>query len=256
VYLVLQNMNHMKLRGQLLYICILTVLMSISAAAFGQKYKILVFAKTAGYHHESIGTGLLAIQKLGSQNRFAADTTTSAEEFTSANLKQYAAVVFLNTTGDILNDEQQQAFTQYIQGGGGFVGVHAATDTEYGWPWYGKLVGAYFLKHPDQQMATLQVTDRGSIATSHLPESWSRKDEWYNFKDIQPDLKVLINLDETTYKGGTNGASHPIAWYHDFDGGRAFYTGLGHVEASYSDPLFLKHLLGGIQYAAGQKRMK
>jgi type 1 glutamine amidotransferase len=246
----------MKLRVPLLYTCMLFVLIIISATAFGQKYKILVFAKTAGFHHESISVGLPAIQKLGSQNQFTADTTTNAALFTSDNLKQYAAVVFLNTTGDVLNDEQQQAFTQYIQGGGGFVGIHAATDTEYGWPWYGKLVGAYFLKHPEQQMATLQITDRNSIATSHLPESWSRKDEWYNFKEIQPDLHVLINLDESTYKGGSNGASHPIAWYHDFDGGRAFYTGLGHVDASYSDPLFLKHLLGGIQYAMGQKRMK
>lgn len=223
---------------------------------YAQKYKVLVFAKTAGYHHESIGVGLPALQKLGADNKFLVDTTTNAEVFNAANLKQYAAVVFLSTTGDVLNEAQQAAFEQYIKSGGGFVGVHAAADTEYAWLWYGKLVGAYFLSHPKQQVATLKITDPKSIATKHLPVTWSRKDEWYNYKDIQPDLHVLINLDETTYEGGVNGASHPIAWYHNFEGGRSFYTGLGHVDDSYTDPLFLKHLLGGIQYAMGQKRME
>lgn len=220
-----------------------------------KSYKILVFAKTAGFHHESILVGLPAIQKLGGDNNFAVDTTTNSALFTTDNLKQYAAVVFLSTTGDVLNDAQQTAFEQYIKGGGGFVGIHAATDTEYGWPWYGQLVGAYFVSHPAQQEATLNIVDRKTIATKHLPVNWTRKDEWYNFKEIQPDLHVLIKLDESTYKGGINGDNHPMAWYHDFDGGRSFYTGLGHVDASYTDPLFLKHLLGGIQYAMGQKRI-
>jgi len=232
---------------------ITAVVFSITVSA--KNYKILVFAKTAGFHHESIRAGLPAIQKLGIENNFAVDTTTNSALFTAVNLKQYAAVVFLNTTGDVLNDQQQTAFEQYIRGGGGFVGVHAASDTEYGWPWYGRLVGAYFVNHPKQQVATLNVTDRKSIATRHLPEKWTRKDEWYNFKDIQPDLKVLVTLDEHTYTGGINGDAHPMAWYRDFEGGRSFYTGLGHVDDSYTDPLFLKHLLGGIQYAMRQKRI-
>lgn len=236
-------------------VVILTVLL-FTHTAYAQKYKVLVFAKTAGYHHESISVGLPAIQKLGAENKFLVDTTTNAEVFNAANLKQYAAIVFLSTTGDLLNEEQQVAFEQYIKNGGGFVGVHAAADAEYGWPWYGKLVGAYFISHPKQQTAMLKITDPKSIATKHLPDTWTRKDEWYNYKDIQPDLHVLINLDETSYTGGINGASHPIAWYHNFEGGRSFYTGLGHVDGSYTDPLFLKHLLGGIQYAMGQKRME
>jgi type 1 glutamine amidotransferase len=219
-------------------------------------YKVLVFAKTAGFHHASIAVGIPAIKKLGADHNFTVDSTTDSTQFTGANLKQYAAVIFLNTTGNVLNEQQQEAFEQYINKGGGFVGVHAATDTEYDWPWYGKLVGAYFVAHPEQQVATLTIVNRTSLATRHLPETWSRKDEWYNFKNINPDLKVLIRLDESTYKGGTNGTSHPMAWYHDYDGGRAFYTGLGHVDASYSDPLFLKHLLGGIEYAAGQRKME
>lgn len=238
------------------YAFLLGILITFSFSAYAKKGKVLVFAKTAGFHHSSISTGLIAIQKLGRENNFQVDTTRNSALFTTANLKQYAAVIFLSTTGDVLDDEQQQAFEQYIRNGGGFVGIHAATDTEYDWPWYGKLVGAYFVKHPEQQIATLRITDQQTIATKHLPVSWSRKDEWYNFKDIQGDLKVLIELDETTYKGGTNGSHHPMAWYHDYDGGRSFYTGLGHVEESYADPLFLKHLLGGIQYAMGQKQMK
>jgi len=236
--------------------CLFLLAAFSSNTIYAQKYRVLVFSKTAGYHHQSIAEGVPAIQKLGIENKFGVDTTTDSTQFTALNLKKYAAVVFLNTTGNVLGDEEQKAFEQYIQAGGGFVGVHAATDTEYDWPWYGKLAGAYFLKHPAQQMATLHVVDRKSIATKHLPATWARKDEWYNFKDINPDLKVLIELDESSYTGGTNGEQHPMAWYHSYDGGRAFYTGLGHVEASYTDPMFLKHLLGGIQYAAGQKRME
>jgi type 1 glutamine amidotransferase len=221
-----------------------------------KKKRILVFSKTAGFHHSSIKVGVAAIQKLGMENKFEVDTTINAQKFTTKNLKRYAAVVFLNTTGDVLNNEQQTAFEQYIKGGGGYVGVHAATDTEYEWPWYGKLVGAWFINHPHQQVATLNVINRNTIATKHLPEIWKRKDEWYNFKDISKDIKVLITIDESSYEGGKNAPVHPMAWYHDFDGGRSFYTELGHVEASYADPLYLEHLLGGIQYAMGVKKIE
>jgi len=233
----------------------LLVLFFISPVA-AKKKRILVFSKTAGFHHSSIKVGVAAIQKLGLENKFEVDTTINAEKFTAKNLKQYAAVVFLNTTGDVLNHEQQNAFEQYIKGGGGYVGVHAATDTEYEWPWYGKLAGAWFINHPHQQVATLNVINRNTIATKHLPEIWKRKDEWYNFKDISKDIKVLITIDESSYEGGKNAPVHPMAWYHDFDGGRSFYTELGHVDESYADPLYLQHLLGGIQYAMGIKKIE
>jgi len=235
---------------KLFIICLLTGLAIIDAAA---KTKVLVFCKTAGFHHNSIAVGVPAIMKLGAENGFAVDSTTNAEKFTTANLNQYAAVIFLSTTGDVLNDAQQTAFEQYIKAGGGFVGVHAATDTEYDWAWYGKLVGAYFKSHPKQQEAVLHVVDRDFIATKHLPEDWKRWDEWYNYKWIADDLHVLIKIDEKSYTGGENGDNHPMAWYHSFDGGRAFYTELGHTDESYADPLYLKHLLGGIQYAIGKK---
>jgi type 1 glutamine amidotransferase len=233
------------------------IVICLLIGAFGSnvlaKTKVLVFCKTAGFHHNSIAVGVPAIMKLGAENGFLVDSTTNAEMFTTANLKQYAAVIFLSTTGDVLNDTQQAAFEQYIKAGGGFVGVHAATDTEYGWPWYGNLVGAYFKSHPKQQDAVLHVVDRSFIATKHLPEDWKRWDEWYNYKWIADDLHVLIKIDEKSYTGGENGDNHPMAWYHSFDGGRAFYTELGHTDESYADPLYLKHLLGGIQYAIGKK---
>ncbi len=216
--------------------------------------KILVFSKTRGWHHTSIPFGIAAIQKIGQEGGFGVDTTTNAAIFTDDNLKQYRAVVFMSTTGNVLNGEQQAAFERYIQAGGGFAGVHAAADTEYGWPWYGKLVGAWFDSHPNNpnvRKATVDVTDKNHLASKDLPGRWERTDEWYNYKSIYSDLKVLAYLDESSYQGGINGSNHPIAWYHQYDGGRAFYTGMGHTDESYSEPLFLKHLAGGIKYAMG-----
>ncbi|WP_130856408.1 ThuA domain-containing protein [Olivibacter jilunii] len=212
---------------------------------------VLVFSKTAGFRHDSIEKGAKTIEELGEDNGFATEHTEDASVFTEDNLKKYKAVVFLSTTGDILNGAQQTAFEHYIQQGGGFVGIHAAADTEYDWPWYNKLVGAWFLSHPKQQDATLLVLDKNHPATEHLADTWRRWDEWYNYKDINPDTKVLMKLDETSYEGGKNGDNHPIAWYHNYDGGRAFYTGLGHTKESYDEVDFRKHLLGGIVYAMG-----
>ena len=233
---------------------VLLILVQLPYSYLLAKPKVLIFSKTAGFHHNSIAVGIPAIIKLGQENNFDVDTTTNSAKFTTENLKQYAAVIFLSTTGDVLNDEQQKAFEQYIKSGGGFVGVHAATDTEYGWPWYGDLVGAYFKSHPKQQEAVLHVVDRNFIATKHLPAEWKRFDEWYNYKYIAKNLHVLITIDEKSYTDGENGDNHPMAWYHEYDGGRAFYTELGHTDESYADPLYLQHLLGGIKYAIGKAK--
>jgi cytochrome c len=217
---------------------------------------VLVFSRTEGYYHESIPDGIAAIQKLGSENGFRVDTTKDASKFTLENLRKYKAIVFLSTTQDVLDSEQERAMETYIRSGGGFVGVHAAADTEYNWPWYNKLVGAYFKSHPNNpnvRKATINVTEKGHPATRDLPEQWERSDEWYNYKDINPDLKVLAKLDETSYEGGENGDNHPIIWYHEYDGGRAFYTGGGHTKESFQDTVFMKHLLGGIEYAMGDE---
>lgn len=217
--------------------------------------RILVFSKTAGWYHESIPDGIAAIQQLGAENGFAVDTTKDAGFFTADRLKQYDAVVFLSTTGDVLNEDQQKAFEQYIQSGGGYAGIHAAADTEYEWPWYNKLVGAYFLNHPNDpnvREAVIDVIDPTHASTHMLPSRWKRTDEWYNYKSINPAIHWVATLDEKTYEGGVHGDQHPIAWYHNYAGGRAFYTGGGHTKESFKEPLFLKHLLGGIQYAMGE----
>ena len=228
---------------------VLVAFCSFSFVAVKKTPRVLVFSKTKGFHHASIPAGIAAIQKLGAENNFEVDTTTDASLFTKKNLKKYAAVIFMSTTGDVLNDEQQAVFEKYIQSGKGFMGIHAATDTEYGWPWYNQLVGAYFKSHPKQQEAVLNIVDGTHISTKHLPVNWKRFDEWYNFKSMQNGLHVLITIDEKSYTGGENGDTHPMAWYHDFDGGRAFYTEMGHTDESYKDPMYLQHILGGIQYA-------
>lgn len=213
---------------------------------------VLVFSKTNGYRHASIPKGIDAIKLLGEKNNFSVDATEDSLVFTAENLAKYKAVIFLNTTGNVLGEAEQAAFQNYIQKGGGFVGVHSATDCEYDWPWYVKLVGANFLSHPEQQVAKLQVKNKSHLSTKHLPDTWERKDEWYNFKNINPDVKVLITLDENSYKGGSNGATHPMAWYHEYDGGKVFYTGMGHTDESFKEPAFLQHLLGGIRYVLGK----
>jgi len=226
-------------------------LISMVSISVSAQTKVLVFSKTAGFRHGSIPVGKLAIMKLGQENGFAVDTTENASVFNDASLKQYNTVVFLSATGDVLDHVQQAAFERYIQSGGGYMGIHAATDCEYFWPWYGKLSGAYFKSHPKQQNAKLVVHDKSHISTSHLPDTWERFDEWYNFKKVPDHVKVLISIDEKSYQGGENGDNHPMAWYHEFDGGRAFYTELGHTNESFADPLYLKHILGGIKYAIG-----
>ena len=216
-------------------------------------YEVLVFSKTAGFRHSSqITAGQEAIQQLAGTNGFTATLTEDATHFTTPNLAAYEAVVFLNTTGDVLDAAQQTAMENYIQGGGGFVGIHSATDTEYSWPWYGQLVGAYFANHPPgTSAASIDVVNPTHPSTAHLSSRFTHTDEWYNFQSNPAgSVEVLLNLDESTYTGGTMGASHPIAWHHDYDGGRSGYTALGHTESVYSEPWFRQHLLGGIEYAA------
>ncbi len=213
--------------------------------------RVLVFSKTAGYRHESIAAGKTALMRLGAANGFTVDTTENAARITEDSLRHYAAVVFLNTTGNVLDRASEVDLQRYIQAGGGYAGVHAAADAEYDWRWYGRLVGGYFASHPAIQPATLRVVDQTVASTAHLPAEWTRTDEWYNYKARSADLQVLLHLDETSYTGGENGTDHPIAWQHEFDGGRAWYTGLGHTVESYGDSLFLQHLLGGVQYAIG-----
>ena len=224
----------------------------VRSAESDPAFAVLVFSKTAAYRHASIPEGIAAIRLLGDQNGFRVDATEDAAVFTDENLARYRAVVFLSTTGEVLDNEQRAAFEKYIRQGGGFVGIHAATDTGYEWPWYGELVGAYFKRHPVIQPAVLKVVDPSHPSTRHLPLTWKRTDEWYDFRqDVASDITVLVTIDEMSYGGGRMGAHHPMAWYHDYDGGRAWYTAVGHSAEAFSEPLVLEHLRGGILWASG-----
>jgi uncharacterized protein (TIGR03437 family) len=216
--------------------------------------QILIFSKTTGFRHDSIPHGIGAIRQLGQQNNFAVGQTEDAAAFNDANLAQFKAVIFLCTTGDLLNEAQQAAFERFIRAGNGYVGIHSASDTEYDWPWYGGLVGAYFRSHPNIQRARIKIEDAAHPSTQGLPAVWERTDEWYDFRlNPRGRVRVLATVDENSYQSGTMGADHPIAWCQLYDGGRAWYTAGGHTSESYSEALFLQHLLGGIQFAAGLK---
>ncbi|MGJ6963855.1 ThuA domain-containing protein [Streptosporangium sp. G11] len=228
---------------------------SVKAAA-EPAFKVLVFSKTSGFRHDSIPEGIAAIQKLGLENNFSVDTTEDSAQFTDANLAQYQAVIFMSTTGDpVTTPDQKAAFERYIQGGGGFAGVHAASDSGYNWEWYGKLVGAYFKSHPATQQATVLTEDPAHPSTSHLPTSWTRVDEWYDFQaNPRNNVHVLQSMNQKSYTGSTQGIDHPISWCQDYNGGRSWYTGLGHTKESFAEPNFLKMLLGGIKTAAGVEK--
>ncbi len=240
---------------KILFSTLLPLFLIFSSVLHAHNFKVLIFSKTQGFRHQSIPNGIAMIQQLGVAEGFTVEATEDASLFTFDNLSQYAAVIFLSTTGDVLNNTQQIAFEQYIQNGGGYVGIHAASDTEYDWAWYGNLVGAYFKDHPSgTPTATIKVADKVHPSTKDLPYSWTRTDEWYNFRtNPRGKVHVLATLDENSYAGGNMGFDHPIAWSHEFDGGRSWYTGGGHTAASYSEPLFVQHVLGGIYYAVGEE---
>jgi type 1 glutamine amidotransferase len=215
--------------------------------------KVLIFSKTNGYRHASIVPGIEAIKKLGAANGFEVDATEDSTWFNTETLKKYSALIFLSPTGKVFGPDEEKALQEYIHHGGGFVGIHAATDCEYNWQWYGDLVGAYFKSHPKPQLAKFDVIDKKHISTRTLPDPWQHFDELYNFKYVNPDLHILLKIDETSYTGGDMNGNHPMAWFHVYEGGKAFYTELGHTEECYTDPVYLGHLLGGIKYAMGKK---
>ncbi|MBC2933548.1 ThuA domain-containing protein [Nocardioides sp. zg-1228] len=251
------------------------------AAPAAEPYKVLVVGKTLGFRHSHIDETTNAVIELGKDNGFTVDVwdppigrspgqpdlTMATTPFTSTQaLSQYATIMFASPVDGTnnqnpasprtLDDAELAAFQGYIRQGGGFVGLHAATDEMHAVPWFSRLTGgsARFLAHPAQQQATMVVESPTHPSTTMLPKRWSRFDEWYNFTaNPREDVHVLITLDESTYSPGRGamGADHPIAWCHNFEGGRSWYEGAGHVEASYTDPLFLAHLLGGIEWTAG-----
>lgn len=212
-----------------------------------------MFTRTTGFRHPSIGAGIAALERLGREHGFTTLNTEAPADFNDEQLARHDVVVWLNTDSEVLDDAARRAFERYIRGGGGWVGVHAAAASEYGWAWYGQLLGAYFSGHPPVQTARVQVELAEHPSTAHLGASFTWQDEWYSFRtNPRASVQVLLTLDEASYGVGELAmGDHPIAWFHEFDGGRAWYTALGHPNEAYSSALFTEHLLGGLRWAAG-----
>ena len=231
---------------------LLAVLPMVSPAFAAPPERVLVFTKTAGFRHDAIPTAVATLTALANDAGMVADHSEDAQAFTAGNLARYRVVVFASTTGDVLDDTQQAAMESFIRGGGGFVGVHAAADTEYDWPWYGRLVGAYFKHHPPGLQSTHVQPERDG---EPVGARWPITDEVYDYRaNPRAQVRVVASVEEQEYDGGQMGADHPITWCHAFDGGRSWYTGLGHDEKVYADKNLLAQLARGLRYAAGRSK--
>lgn len=234
----------------------LIVLALPALAADGKSdFQVLVFSKTLGYRHASITNGVAALRELGAKHNFAVDATEDATVFTATNLARYQAIVLLSVTGEVWNPEQKEALKQYVTAGGGLVAIHGSIfgprACEDHWVWYAEVFGCAFTNHSQVLPGVVKIEDASHPSTIGLPNQWSRTEEWYNFTGTpRGSAHILATVDESTYRGGTMGNDHPIAWCRPVGQGRMWYTAMGHTGSSFSEPLFRQHLLGGIQFAA------
>jgi uncharacterized protein len=217
------------------------------------------------YVHDNIAASVAALKKLGEENKFGVDVSDDPTVFTDANLKKYRALIFDNVNNQVLDTEgQKAAFQRYIRAGGGFVGLHSASGAMRQWSWYWSLLGGKFKRHPKLQPFTIHVKDPKDISTAHLPATFQWTDEFYYVDEIPAGRHVLLAGDLTTlddpakdtYPGKLFGDEFPLAWRHEFEGGRSWYTALGHQKEHYSDPRLMKHILGGILWAMRDARAK
>jgi type 1 glutamine amidotransferase len=233
-----------------------------NSAGLDSPRRILVFTKNGkGYVHDNIPASIEAIGKLCAENKISMDVTTNSAEFTDENLKKYKALVFSNTNNKLFDNDGQKAVLQhYIRNGGGFVGIHSACGSERQWPWFWSLLGGKFQRHPPLQPFVINVRDRQHPSTAHLGETWQWKDEFYFLDHLEPGLHVLLSGDRASLKDPSKGKNDgeqidgqsPLAWCHEFEGGRAWFTALGHSKEDYSNPEYTKHILGGILWAMGE----
>ena len=224
--------------------------------------RVLVFQKNGkGFVHDNLAASAAAIRELGTQNSFGVDLSTNPAVFADDNLKKYAALIFANSNNEAFdNQEQRAAFQRYIRSGGGFVGIHSSTGSERHWTYFQKVQGAKFFRHSPLQKFTIKGLDSKHPATAHLGGTWLWTDECYFFTNVHPGIHVLLAADtkmlkdpklETAPGQKVNGV-FPLAWCQEFDGGRQFYTSLGHKIEHYADPVFRQHILGGIRWVLGE----
>lgn len=241
-------------------ITLFTITLFMTINGFSQQFQALLFTKAVEYEHAVTPAAVEAIKELGKKHFFKLDISSYADDLLPEQINNYQVVIFLNNSGDVMNEKQQNSLKNFIENGGGFVGIHGATIAENNWEWYGKLIGRFFTGHPKIQTAEIKVINQDFPATYHLPKKWVWTDEWYEFTPaLSENLEVLLTVDETTYnpvfesKGKEfkgMGAQHPIAWFQEVGKGRMFYTALGHLEKAWSDPMFLQHIYGGIYWAS------
>lgn len=244
---------------------LLTMTILAGASLFADEPRVLVYTRNGpkadgkpGFVHDNIATNVALIIKLGKENGFAVDVSDKPDVFTDANLKQYRVAVFANSNNRAFDTEEQKAaFQRFIRDGGGFVGIHSACGSERKWPWFWSLLGGTFVRHARLQPFTIQVVDTKHPATAHLGETWKWEDEFYFLKEMPADLHILLAGDLSTLTDPAkpkDKTTWPLAWCHEFEGGRAFYTSLGHKQQCYADPKFQQHILGGILWAMGKDK--
>lgn len=250
------------LKFKLLILTGLFALSSLYGIRPAQK-RILVYTKNGtGYVHTNIKASIEALKKIGAENNLIVDVSDDPGVMTPENLAKYRCLVFSNTNNETFDtEEQRKAFVDYIHKGGAFVGIHSACGSERSWPWFWAMLGGKFKRHPAYQPFDIKIIDKNHPSTEMLPDIWKWKDECYYLDNLNPDIRILMVADLKTindpqkgeYPGQVFGDYFPLAWYHEFEGGRVFYTAIGHDIAHYSDPLYIKHLTGGILWALGDK---
>ena len=226
--------------------------------------KVLVYTKNGeGYVHDNIPYAVKAIQKLGEAHKFQVTVSDDPSVFTDDNLKTFDLLLFPSTNNDVFDtDAQRLAFRKYIQAGGGFVGLHSVVGTERKWEWFKQMIGGTFVWHPRFQRYQLNVIDPAHPTVQGLPKVWEKEDECYFIKEIYPGIKVTIahNLETLDQKereridasAGPYSKYYPAVWHQDFDGGHVWVSALGHHSKDYEDPVFLQHVLQGMQHVARQ----
>lgn len=239
------------------HLSLLLIVLTLGCESPRQKNLLIYTRNGEGFVHDNIEASVEALKKLAADNDYTVQVTDSPEFFITENLKGIDCIIFSNTNNEAFTSQpQRDAFQNYVQSGGGFVGIHSASGSERNWPWFWAMVGGKFVRHPELQEFEMKVIDDENPATNFLGESWYWEDEVYYLDQLNPDIHVLLAADLRTVEDETKDDFHrnrfgnytPIAWVHEFDGGRQFYTALGHKQEYYADPTFLQHLLGGIKW--------
>lgn len=250
-----------------LVMCMILVPMIGGCAGGGRKAagkKVLIYTKNGkGFVHKNIPQSIETIKGICQKNGWSCEASDDPSIFVTEKIAEFDVLVFSNTNNETFDtDEQKQVFKKYIQGGGGFAAIHSACASERQWPWYWANVGCKFVTHPPFQEFDIKVLDKKHPSTEFLPDVWKVKDECYMLDHISFNLNVLLAADLRTVKfsekkprrqGRAFGDYTPLCWYQEFDGGRQWYTALGHASKMYKDPTFIKHIEGGIRWAMRKK---